>query len=235
MIYDIAQEMKRLIAVDCVIFGYEKKQLKLLLFKRQLEPAKGEWSLVGGWVKKNESVEGAARRVLESLTGLKNIFLEQVGVFSEPDRDPGGNVLSVAFNALIKIEKHSSEMIQEFGAQWFPLAEVPSLIFDHNEMFKEAYEKLRLKATYDLIGRHLLPEKFTIIQMRDLYNQLFQKKFDPSNFRKKILSLKQLKRLDEKKKSGSKKGAYYYQFKEEELDEDKERQSEPIFRTAIQF
>lgn len=234
MIYEISQGVKRLIAVDCIIFGYEKKQLKLLLFKRQLEPAKGEWSLVGGWVHKDESVEGAARRVLKSLTGLKNVFLEQVGIFSEPDRDPGGNVLSVAFNALIKVEEHSNEMIQEFGAQWFPIAEVPPLIFDHNEMLKAAFDKLRLNATYELIGRHLLPEKFTIIQMRDLYNQIFQKTFDPSNFRKKVLSLKLLKRLDEKKKTGSKKGSYYYQFKEMDV-EDKKRETEPIFRTAIQF
>lgn len=235
MMYHTSQGVKRLIAVDCVIFGYEIKQLKLLLFKRHLEPAKGEWSLIGGWVHEDESVEGAARRVLRALTGLKNIFLDQVGIFSEPNRDPGGNVLSVAFNALIKIEKHSNEMSQKLGAKWFPIEEVPPLIFDHDDMFKIAFDKLRLKATYELVGRQLLPEKFTILQMRDLYNQIFQKEFDPSNFRKKILSLKILKRLDEKKRTGSKRGAYYYQFKEEKNQEDQERQSEPIFRLAIQF
>ena len=95
--YEKYEDVKRLLSVDCIIFGYEKEQLKLLLFKRVLEPAKGHWSLIGGWIKENESAEDAARRVLEYITGLKDVYLEQVKVFSEPDRDPGGNVLTVAF------------------------------------------------------------------------------------------------------------------------------------------
>jgi 8-oxo-dGTP diphosphatase len=225
------QDVKRLLAVDCVIFGYEKEQLKLLLFKRLIEPAKGEWSLIGGWIKENESAEDAARRVTTYITGLKDIYLEQVHVFSEPDRDPGGNVLTVAFNALIKIEKHSNELIKEYGAKWFPVDQVPPLIFDHDEMFRIALEKLTLKATYNLIGRQLLPEKFTLVHLRHLYNQIFQKEFDPGNFRKKVLSLKLLKRLDEKDMSESKKGAYYYKFK----DEKEGAHNEPIFKSAIKF
>ncbi len=231
MTYETFHKGKRLVAVDCVIFGYEQEQLKLLLFKRHLEPAKGNWSLIGGWVNEDESVEDAARRVLQSLTGLEDVFPEQVRVFSEPGRDPGGNVLTVAFCALIKIEKHSNQMIREFGARWFPISQVPPLIFDHDEMLRVSYEKLRLKATYNLIGRQLLPEKFTITQMRYLYNQIFQKSFDPGNFRKKLLSLKLLNRLEEKERHGSKKGAFYYQFKEEEENQ----HTEPIFKTAIQF
>ncbi len=231
MTYETVHKVKRLVAVDCVIFGYEHEQLKLLLFKRQIEPAKGQWSLIGGWVNEDESVEDAARRVLQSITGLEDVFPEQVRVFSEPGRDPGGNVLTVAFNALIKIEKHSNQMIREFGAQWFPISQVPPLIFDHEEMLQIAYDRLRLKATYNLIGRQLLPEKFTITQMRRLYDQIFQKSFDPGNFRKKLLSLKLLHRLDEKERYESKKGAFYYKFKEEEED----KHVEPIFRSAIRF
>jgi len=229
--YEQYQDVKRLLSVDCIIFGYEKEQLKLLLFKRIIEPAKGKWSLIGGWIKEDESAEDAARRVLTYITGLKDIYLEQVRVFSEPDRDPGGNVLTVAFNALITIEKHSNELIKEYGARWFPVSEVPYLIFDHDDMFKTAFEKLRLKATYNLIGRQLLPEKFTLTHLRQLYNEIFQKNFDPGNFRKKVLSLKLLERLEEKDMSESKKGAYYYKFK----DEEENSHSEPIFKSAIKY
>lgn len=229
--YEKYEDVKRLLSVDCVIFGYEKEQLKLLLFKRIIEPARGEWSLIGGWIKEDESAEDAAMRVLTYITGLKDIYLEQVKVFSKPDRDPGGNVLTVVFNALIRIEKHSNELIKEYGARWFPISEVPKLIFDHDEMFKDAFEKLQLIATYNLIGRQLLPEKFTLTHLRQLYNEIFQKNFDPGNFRKKVLSLKLLERLDEKDMSESKKGAYYYKFKEEEENS----HSEPIFKSAIKY
>jgi ADP-ribose pyrophosphatase YjhB (NUDIX family) len=225
------ENVKRLLAVDCIIFGYEKEQLKLLLFKRIIEPSRGNWSLIGGWIKEDESAEDAARRVLKDITGLKDLYLEQVRVFSKPDRDPGGNVLTVAFNALIRIEKHSKELIDEYGAKWFPVNEVPPLIFDHDEMVRIAFDKLRLKATYDLIGRQLLPEKFTLVHLRHLYNEIFQKEFDPGNFRKKVLSLKILERLDEKDMSESKKGAYFYKFR----DAGEESHSEPIFRSTIRF
>jgi ADP-ribose pyrophosphatase YjhB (NUDIX family) len=231
MLYDKYHKNKRFVSVDCVIFGYEQEQLKLLAFRRIIEPAKGNWSLIGGWVKEDESVEDAARGVLEYTTGLKDVYLEQVRVFSKPGRDPGGNVLTVTFNALIKIEKHSNELIKEFGAHWFPISEVPSLIFDHDEMFRIAIEKLRLKASYNLIGRQLLPEKFTITQLRNLYNEIFQKNFDPGNFRKKVLSLKLLQRLEEKDMSESKRGAYYFKFN----DEEENSHSEPIFKNAINF
>ena len=229
--YEQYHDIKRLLSADCVIFGYEKEQLKLLLFKRIIEPAKGEWSLIGGWIKEEESAEDAAMRVLTFITGLKDIYLEQVKVFSKSDRDPAGNVLSVVFNALIRIDKHSSELIKEYGASWFPISEVPHLIFDHDSMLEVAFEKLQLNATYNLIGRQLLPEKFTLTQLRRLYNEIFQKQFDPGNFRKKVLSLKQLERLDEKDMSESKKGAYYYRFKHD----GENSHSEPIFRSAVKY
>ena len=231
MDYNIYEKVKRYLSIDCIIFGYEEEQLKLLLFKRIIEPAKGKWSLIGGWIKEDESAEDAARRVLHYITGLQDIYLEQVHVFSNPDRDPGGNVLTVSFNALIKIEKHSNELIEEFGAKWFPISEVPPLIFDHDEMFRIAFEKLRLKSTYNLIGRQMLAKKFTLSQLRNLYSEIFQKDFDPGNFRKKVLSLKLLDRLPEKDMSDSKKGSFYYKFK----DDEESSRAEPIFKSAIKF
>jgi ADP-ribose pyrophosphatase YjhB (NUDIX family) len=203
---------KQLIAIDNVIFGYHEDQLKLLLFKRNLEPALGQWSLIGGWVNSMESVDEAANRVLMAITGLKDIFMEQVQVFSNPQRDPGGRVISVVFYALINIQEHNHELVDKYNAQWWPVNQLPELIFDHSKMVEIALEKLRKKASYDLVGRDLLPEEFTITQLRQLYNSIFMKNFDPGNFRKKILSLDALTRLDKKDTSESKKGAFYYTF-----------------------
>lgn len=231
MIYDQYDKSKRFLSVDCLIFGYEQEQLKILLFKRIIEPAIGEWSLIGGWIKQDESAEQSARRVLEFITGLNDVYLEQVQTFSKPDRDPGGSVLTVAFNALVNIEEHSNQLIEKYGAKWFPISDLPTLIFDHGEMLKIALEKLRLKATYNLIGRQLLPQKFTITQLRNLYNDIFQKSFDPGNFRKKVLSLKVLEQLDEKDMSESKKGAFYFKFK----DDQESNTVEPIFKNALKL
>jgi 8-oxo-dGTP diphosphatase len=206
-----------LLAVDCIILGYENAELKLLLFNRQIEPSKGGWSLVGGWVEPDESVENAAWRVNQKITGLNDVFLEQVQVFSEPHRDPGGRVISVAFYALMRIDKHDKELVEKHGAKWFPLTDLPPLIFDHTKMLECALEKLRVKASYELMGQHLMPEKFTLLQLRQLYNAIFQREFDPGNFRKKVLSLKAIEKQSIKNTSESRKGAFYYKFRDDML------------------
>ncbi len=228
-IYDQYQENKRFVAVDCVIFGYKDEQLKLLVFERDIEPSKGEWSLLGGWVNTDESTEDAARRVLYKLTGLKDLYLEQVHTFSDPNRDPGGSVITVEYYALIKIDDKASNLIKDYGAKWFTLDALPNLIFDHDVLVEKALEKLRLRSSYEIIGRKLLPEKFTITRLRNLYDQIFQKQFDPGNFRKKILSLKVLERLEEKDMSESRKGAFYFKFKPKLEGEF----SDPIFKRSI--
>lgn len=212
LVTDYKQAPKHLVSVDCIIFGYEKNELKLLLFKRKIEPMKGAWSLVGGWVYEDESVEDAARRVLKSITGLENIFMEQVMTFSDPNRDTGGRVISVAFYALIRIDAHDRELVEQNGASWVSLKKHPKLIFDHTEMLYGALEKLRHKASYTILGKELLADSFTILQLRKLYDAIFFKRFDPGNFRKKILSLKVLERLENKNTTESKKGAFYYRF-----------------------
>ena len=207
------EQERQLIAIDCAIFGYHNGVLKLLLFHREKEPSIGQWSLVAGWVNSNESVDDAAKRVLEKITGLQNIFMEQVSVFSDPKRDPGGRVISVLFYSLIVLDEKSLKLSDSFGAQWWPVKEMPTLIFDHKQMVDKALDKLRQKASYHLVGRELLPAEFTITQLRNLYNSIFFKELDPGNFRKKILSLDALERLDIKDTSESKKGAFYYRFK----------------------
>ncbi len=212
MIQNYSQQQGHLVSVDCIIFGYEAGTLKLLLFNRKLDPDKGKPSLVGGWVFNNESVEDAATRVLKGITGLDNIFMEQVQVYSKPDRDPGGRVISIAFYALINLCAQNYTLVEQYGAYWVPVQQMPNLIFDHNIMVTNALDKLRQKASYHLVGRDLLPTEFTITQLRQLYNSIYMRQFDPGNFRKKILSLKALERLDKKDTSESKKGAYYYKY-----------------------
>jgi len=214
---------KHLMAVDCIIFGYEKGELKLLLFKRKIEPEKNKWSLIGGWVKNNESVENAASRVLKNISSLQDIYMEQVKTYSAPDRDPGGRVISVAFFALINMTSEHLIRVQQSEAKWVNINSRPNLIFDHHKMVDDALVKLRAKASHEFIIKSLLPDKFTLLQLRELYNALFQMELDPGNFRKKILSTNVLEKLEEKNFDESKKGAHYFKFREEQVESFSER------------
>ncbi|MFW5773479.1 MAG: NUDIX hydrolase [Tangfeifania sp.] len=217
------QQSKFHVAVDCVIFGYEEGQLKLLLYPRAFEPVKGSWSLMGGFVRENESADDAAYRVLRQTTGLDNIFLEQVAAFSDPEREIYERVISIAYFALIRIDRYKKSKAEKFGAKWWPINEVPGLIFDHEEMVKQALKKLQQKAGTSLVGSELLPRKFTLLQLRKLYEVIYQREFDPGNFRKKMLSLDVLEKMDQKNSTESKKGAYYYKVKANKVEEEQER------------
>jgi ADP-ribose pyrophosphatase YjhB (NUDIX family) len=201
------------VSVDCVILGYQDEDIKLLLYPRSFEPFKGKWSLLGGFVEDNESADEAACRILKQTTGLEQIFLEQVGSFSKPNRDPEARVISLAYYALIRIDLHDEECVRENGAYWVSIKKLPQLIFDHQQMFEKALVILQQKAGYSLVGLELLPEKFTLIQLRKLHEAIFQRELDPGNFRKKILSLGVLEKQEEKNVSESRKGAFYYKAK----------------------
>lgn len=203
---------RMLIAVDCIILGFDGKDLKALLVKRGFEPGFGRWSLMGGFVKKDESVDAAAFRILEVLTGITDIYLEQLYTFGEVDRDPGGRVVSVAYFALINIDDYSAELMEEHDARWFDTRRIPAMIFDHKKMIVLAKERLRQKAANHPIGFELLPEKFTLPQLQNLYEAIYEISFDKRNFSRKILALHILKKLEEKEKLFSKKGAFYYMF-----------------------
>lgn len=204
------QHPKHYVAVDCVIFGYVDGELKLLLYPRSFEPSKGNWSLLGGFVQENESADQAAARILKRTTGLDQIYMEQVAAFSAPDREIAARVISIAYYALIRLDKHDEEMVNQYGADWFPLEKKPDLIFDHNEIVERALFKLQQKAGFQLVGPELLPEMFTLTQLRRLYEAIFQRTLDPGNFRKKVLSLGVLSRLNKKDLTESKKGAFFY-------------------------
>lgn len=205
---------KQLVAVDCVIFGYDilKKELNLLLIKRSLEPALGQWSLAGGFVNENESLDEAAYRILYTLTGLNDVYLEQSHTYGEIKRDPGARVISTAYCALIKRQDRNRKLKEQNGANWQPLTRLPDLIFDHKIMVDRALYNLQIEIKVKPVGFALLPEKFTLVHLQELYEAIYQHQIDKRNFRKKILSMNILDKLDEKEKETSKKGAYYYRF-----------------------
>lgn len=216
-----AKHPRILVAVDSIIFGFNEDdiELKLLVLKRNFEPAKGEWSLMGGFVDPAESLDDAAQRIVEKLTGIEDVYMEQLFAFSDPDRDPGGRIVSVSYFSLVKIKEYDRELVRKHGASWIPLSELPDLVFDHNEMVEKALRKLRIRARTQPIGFELLPEKFTIPQLQRLYEAIYQKPFDKRNFRRKVLTMGLLDRLDEKEKRTSKKGAFYYKFNTEKYEE----------------
>jgi ADP-ribose pyrophosphatase YjhB (NUDIX family) len=203
---------KILVAVDCIIFGFDGSHLKALLIKRGFEPERGKWSLMGGFVNKNENADKAAARVLYDLTGMKNIYMEQLHAFTDVDRDSAGRVVSIAYFALINIEEYNETLQKEHEAKWFPLSKIPPLIFDHKKMVLTAKEMLRHKVANHPIGFELLPEKFTLPQLQSLYEAIYESPFDKRNFTKKMLSLGILNKLNEKEKESSRKGAFYYVF-----------------------
>jgi len=210
--YKYAGQERILLATDCIIFGFDGANIKLLLVHRDIEPEKDKWSLMGGFVHPHETPDETANRVLETLTGLKNVYLEQLHVFGAPGRDPVERTVSVAYFALIDIHQYEKQLSHEHHAEWFMLNELPDLIFDHNEMVKLAKKQLRYKAALHPILFQLLPEKFTIPQLQALYEGIYQSKLDDRNFSRKLLSTGLLVKLPEKEKLSSKKGAFYYKL-----------------------
>lgn len=200
----------QLVAVDCVIFGYIDSQLMVLLYPRSFAPSEGIWSLMGGFIGDSESADNAAVRVLDSTTGLSNIYLKQVRVFSDPKRDSGARVISLVYYALIRTDLYDKSKVRKYAAHWWPITQLPELVFDHKQMIESALTKLQDKANTGLVGAELLPDKFTILQLRNLYEAILQRPIDAGNFRKKILSFNILEQLDEKDFTESKKGAHYY-------------------------
>jgi 8-oxo-dGTP diphosphatase len=199
-----------LFAVDCIIFGYDGHELKLLVIQREIEPEKGRWSLVGGFIGEEESSENAAVRVLKDLTGLDGLYMEQLHGFSDPYRDAGERTISIAYFALIDIQKYNQQINEEYHPAWYSINDLPELIFDHTKIVELAKEKLRYKAALHPLLFELLPEKFTMPQLQSLYEAVYNTEFDKGNFNRKLLSTKLLLKLKDKDKLNSKKGAFYY-------------------------
>lgn len=210
-LYDHAQPV--LAAVDCIVFGVEDNQLKLLVFKREVEPLAGQWSLLGSFLRADEDVGSAAKRVLKELTNLEDIYMEQLHCYGNVDRDPGGRVLSIAYWSLIRVDQNHKEFhIKNHMAKWVPFDQVPELVLDHGKMVSDAIEHLRERARFYPIGFELLPKEFTIPQLLKVYEAIYARNIDDRNFRKKLLKSGLLIQLPKKDKSTSKKGSFLYKF-----------------------
>lgn len=207
-----SRQQRYLIAVDSIIFGFDGEELKLLLIHRGFEPEKGNWSLMGGFVEPEESLEMAAARILKQLTGLSGVYMEQLHTFGSPNRDPVERTVSVAYYALIDIHQYEKQLSDNYHPEWFTLNKIPKLIFDHPHMVTIAKSKLRDKAAVQPILFELLPRKFTLPVLQNLYENVYGRKFDKRNFSRKVLSSGLLVKLRDKEKLRSKKGAFYYKL-----------------------
>lgn len=201
-----------LVAIDCIIFGFDGQHIKLLLIKRGFEPEKGKWSLMGGFLLPKETLDEAADRILNQLTGIEGVYMEQMHVFSALDRDPVERTVSVTYFALINIQEYETQLSERFEAEWFLLSQRPPLIFDHDAMVDMAKKQLRYKAALHPLLFELLPEKFTIPQLQNLYEGVYDTLFDTRNFTRKLMSTGLLIKQNIKDKSSSKKGAFYYKL-----------------------
>jgi len=201
-----------LLAVDCIIFGFDGTEIKLLLIRRALKPEANKLSLMGGFLRADETLDEAAGRILHQLTGLQGVYLQQFHTFSDLNRDPEERTVSVAYFALIDIHQYEAQISDEYHAEWFSLSKKPRLIFDHDEMVKAAQKQLRYRAALHPVLFELLPEKFTIPQLQSLYEGVYERSFDKRNFTRKLMSTGLFIKMTGKDKSSSKKGAFYYKL-----------------------
>lgn len=207
------------VAVDCVIFGLDGTELKVLLIQRAHDPYAGHWALPGGFVDMDEDLDFAARRELEEETGMQDVFVEQLYTFGAPLRDPRGRVISVAYYALVNLDEHPIKAASDArAAEWYPLSKLPKLAFDHGTILEMAIKRLKAKVRYQPIGFELLPKKFTLSQLRQLYENILGRALNKRNFRTKILNMEILTRL-ERQTDVPHRPAYYYEFDKEKYQE----------------
>ena len=208
------------LSVDCIIFGFDEGKLKILIGKRKMDPGRGEWSLYGGFVRSDESVDDAASRTLFELTGLRNLFMRQVGAFGNVDRDPGERVVSIAYYALINVRDYDDILRRAHGLVWMDVNEIPQLYSDHNEMVLKARKMMQQKLATEPGGFRLLPSLFTLTQLQKLYEAVNGVELDKRNFRKHVKEMDFIEKTELIDKTSSKRGAYLYRFNKRVYNED---------------
>ncbi len=198
---------------DCVVFGLDQDDLKILLIQRALPPFENEWALPGGFIHIGEDIDDCARRELEEETGLKNVYLEQLATIGIPDRDPREHVVTVAYFALVNLIEHPPTAATDArNAAWFSFDDLPTLAFDHKKILELARQRLRGKVRYQPIGFELLPKKFTLTQLQHLYELILEQPLDKRNFRKKVIKLGILAETNEVEKDVARRAARLYRF-----------------------
>lgn len=203
------------LSIDCIILGFEDEKLKVLLIQRAVEPEKEKWGLPGGFILNNEDIDSASSRILREMTGVKDIFMEQLAAFGEVNRYPLRRVVTLAYYAFVKPGNYDIQAGDEaIQAKWFDVQEVPELVFDHQLIVDTTIERLQRKTRYEPIGFNLLPEKFTLLQLQKLYEAIHQTTFDKPNFRRKILNMKLLVETEEWQTGAAHRAARLYTFDE---------------------
>lgn len=207
------QEIIETISIDCLIFGLNKGQLEILLVKHGEGIREGDWGLPGGWIKHDEDLDDAAYRLLHDLTGLEHIYLEQFRAFGRADRYPEKRVVTIAYYALVRPEHY--HVVAGFTAsdvRWEKLSECKGLVYDHDEILGATLEHLKNKICREPIGFNLLPTKFTLLQLQELYEAILGVKLDKPNFRRKMIRTGLLIPCDEKQKDVPHRAAALYRF-----------------------
>lgn len=203
---------KFLLVTDCVVFCFKDNQLNALLVKKDTEPSKGEWSLPTAFVNENESVDDTVRRDLAAKTGLEDVFIEQVRCFGDLNRDPYARVIAILYYALINIQDYDEKLNKHNDAKWFPVKELPVLLYDQNEMVEAAIRRMRYRTMEKPVGLRMLPQYFTISQLHKLVEVIEDKLRDKRNFRKIVEEAYYIEKTDKIDKSSSKRGAALYHF-----------------------
>jgi 8-oxo-dGTP diphosphatase len=210
---ELLERSKYALTVDCVVFGYDHGTLKVVLIERKNDPFKGSWALPGGFVEDDETVEQAAARELQEETGVHDIYLEQFHVFSNPERDPRGRVITVAHFALINSDHVELIATQDaLRAQWFDAYDIPKLAFDHKQIYLQALEALRRSVSVKPLVFELLPKYFTLTMLQQLYEQIFGKVLDKRNFRKQVADMDYVQETQKMTKGGQHRPARLYKF-----------------------
>lgn len=203
------------LSIDCLVFGYQDGEIKVLLVQRDTEPYKGHWALIGDLVEPEQNLKDAANNVLEKLTGLTDIYMKQFYTFGSVDRHPLGRVVTVGYFSLVnRTDYKPIASSWAKSAEWFSINNLPELAFDHLKILLKGIETLKSEVRNKPTGFELLPKKFTLLELQLLYEALLGYKFDKSNFRKKILEMNILKPLKEVKDNVAHRPAQLFQFDE---------------------
>lgn len=201
------------VSIDCLLFGFNEGVLRILMVKHGEGISKGKWALPGGWINYNESIDDAANRLLNALTGVSDIYLEQLRAFGEVNRFPTKRVVTVAYFALVKPENYSLHPgFTASDAKWFDIKKVPKLPYDHKKIMDFGFEYLKHKVQHEPIGFNLLPPKFTLLALKELYEAVLGIALDKSNFRRKLMNMNLLVSCKEKQKKVSHRAAALYCF-----------------------
>lgn len=215
---EIRDYFKAAISIDCVIFGFDEDVLKVLLIESDLNEFKGKWSLLGDIVRPDEDLEEAAYRVLRERTGLEDVYMEQVQAFGAIDRHPAGRVISIAFYSLVNIG-HVELKTHNNDLHWHAVRDINHMAFDHREILATCYQRLQHKVIEQPIGFNLLPKKFSLRELQNLYEAILDVKLDRRNFRKKFFAMDYLVDLNEEEQAVKHRPARLYKFNQEKYSQ----------------